>query len=273
LIKAIDTYHSGYKFRSRLEAKWAVFFEAMDIDYVYEKEGFVLDGDCYLPDFWIPEWNCWIEIKPEIYTTWPSAMSKLKKYKDPGREVMLCRKLCDNTNQVVLLIGGSPWVKSICPDGKSFYDYKYEYGIIIFYPQSFLNHKNFEKSLQTISFNLEKAPTQFGVLDFDSYTSEEFGSLYSFIKNEYKEHPEKFDKPMPKKGDVLGLIEADKKHWFNKNGTEHPKWIFNLAQGGFAFQYRKKKLRLYEPHHETHIAKKLLEAYSNAQQKRFEKGN
>lgn len=27
-IKAIDTYYKGYRFRSRLEARWAVFFDA-----------------------------------------------------------------------------------------------------------------------------------------------------------------------------------------------------------------------------------------------------
>jgi hypothetical protein len=272
LIKPIDTVHSGYKFRSRLEARWAVFFEAMDINYVFEKEGFDIDGEWYLPDFWIPEWNCWIEIKPEIYTVCPNDNSKRKNQKEPGREVMLCRKLCDNTNNVVLLIGGNPWVKSICPDKKSFYDYEYQYGIIAFYPQTFLNTRNFDKSLKAIGFNLEKASTQFGVLDYDNYNSEDGCSLYSFIKNAYKDNPAYFDKPLPKKGDVMGLIEADRKYWSSKRGGVHPKWKYDLAQDGFAFQYKKKTLRLYEPRHETHIAKKLLDAYSEAQEKRFEKG-
>ena len=51
-IKAIETYYNGYRFRSRLEARWAVFFDALGVDYEYEPEGFKLqDGECYLPDF------------------------------------------------------------------------------------------------------------------------------------------------------------------------------------------------------------------------------
>ena len=31
-IKAIETYYKGYRFRSRLEARWAVFFDAAGIN-------------------------------------------------------------------------------------------------------------------------------------------------------------------------------------------------------------------------------------------------
>lgn len=42
---AIQTEYNGYLFRSRLEARWAVFFDAMGIEYEYEPEGIVLsDG-------------------------------------------------------------------------------------------------------------------------------------------------------------------------------------------------------------------------------------
>lgn len=51
-MKAIQTEWHGCRFRSRLEARWAVVFEAMGIDWEYEPEGFVLDdGTWYLPDF------------------------------------------------------------------------------------------------------------------------------------------------------------------------------------------------------------------------------
>ena len=53
-IKAIQTEYKGYKFRSRLEARWAVFFDAMGIQWEYEPEGYTLeDGTLYLPDFWL----------------------------------------------------------------------------------------------------------------------------------------------------------------------------------------------------------------------------
>lgn len=63
-IQAIETVYKGYRFRSRLEARWAVFFDTLGVKYEYEKEGFELgDGLRYLPDFWLPDYDCWIEIK------------------------------------------------------------------------------------------------------------------------------------------------------------------------------------------------------------------
>ena len=50
--KAIQTSYKGYLFRSRLEARWAVFFDACGVDWEYEPEGYDLgDGIRYLPDF------------------------------------------------------------------------------------------------------------------------------------------------------------------------------------------------------------------------------
>ena len=63
-IKAIQTVYKGYKFRSRLEARWAIFFDALGIDWGYEVEGYELsDGTWYLPDFVI-DGKFTIEIKP-----------------------------------------------------------------------------------------------------------------------------------------------------------------------------------------------------------------
>jgi hypothetical protein len=62
--KSKNTFYNGYNFRSRLEARWAVWFDWMEIKYGYETEGFDLDGKGYLPDFWLPERKFWIEIKP-----------------------------------------------------------------------------------------------------------------------------------------------------------------------------------------------------------------
>lgn len=51
-IKPIQTEYNGYLFRSRLEARWAVFFDACGVDYEYEPEGYKLEnGLMYLPDF------------------------------------------------------------------------------------------------------------------------------------------------------------------------------------------------------------------------------
>lgn len=99
-IKAIETVYNGYRFRSRLEARWAVFFDALGIDYQYEKEGFELKAGRYLPDFWIPDWQRWIEIKPEM--RW-------------DRDVLLkCADLARATGYGVFLVFGTPWPEEYC---------------------------------------------------------------------------------------------------------------------------------------------------------------
>jgi hypothetical protein len=68
-IQAIETVFDGYRFRSRLEARWAVFFKALRVPYEYEPEGVALsDGTRYLPDFWLPTLTMWAEVKPAPLT-------------------------------------------------------------------------------------------------------------------------------------------------------------------------------------------------------------
>jgi hypothetical protein len=65
-IKPIETRYKGYRFRSRLEARWAVFFDALGVKWEYEPEGYDLgEAGWYLPDFWLPDFDCWIEIKSD----------------------------------------------------------------------------------------------------------------------------------------------------------------------------------------------------------------
>lgn len=72
---ALPTYYRGIEFRSRLEARWAVFFDWMHIRWEYEKEGYEFEGGLrYLPDFWLPKQDCWVEIKP----TQPSDIEERK---------------------------------------------------------------------------------------------------------------------------------------------------------------------------------------------------
>lgn len=63
-IKAIETHYAGHRFRSRLEARWAVFFDHLEIEWQYEPEGFELStGVRYLPDFYLPKADLWVEVK------------------------------------------------------------------------------------------------------------------------------------------------------------------------------------------------------------------
>ena len=65
--KPIETHYNGYRFRSRLEARWAVFFDAAGIEYQYEPEGFEREWEgekiYYLPDFYLPQFDVYAEVK------------------------------------------------------------------------------------------------------------------------------------------------------------------------------------------------------------------
>lgn len=80
-IKPIETFYNGYRFRSRLEAKWAVFFDDVGIPYEYETEGYVLpDGRYYLPDFYLPWFKTFVEVKRKSidYDEKEIAMQKIR---------------------------------------------------------------------------------------------------------------------------------------------------------------------------------------------------
>lgn len=60
----IPTKYQGVEFRSRLEARWAVFMDSIGVRWFYEFEGYRLGDVWYLPDFYLPDLDCWLEIKP-----------------------------------------------------------------------------------------------------------------------------------------------------------------------------------------------------------------
>lgn len=101
MIKAIETSYKGYRFRSRLEARWAVFFDALGLKWEYEPEGFDLKAGRYLPDFFLGDrrsngafgYGPWFEVKASAPT--PLEVSKLSE-------------LCDHTCSYGLLVWGQP---------------------------------------------------------------------------------------------------------------------------------------------------------------------
>lgn len=92
-IKAIETEYKGYLFRSRLEARWAVFLDALEEEWEYEKEGYELESGRYLPDFWLPRLNMWLEIKGE---------------KPTQKEIELCEELAIFTIKPIMIGWGLP---------------------------------------------------------------------------------------------------------------------------------------------------------------------
>ncbi len=93
-MKAIETFYRDHHFRSRLEAKYAVFFDSLGEKWEYEKEGYDLDdGDYYLPDFWLPRMKMFVEVKGQ---------------EPDEREIRVARKLNFYTLHPVLICWGLP---------------------------------------------------------------------------------------------------------------------------------------------------------------------
>src|SRR4051794_23364411 len=90
-IKPIETVFRNRRFRSRREARWAVFFSRLGASWEYEPEGFELPSGRYLPDFWLVEFNCWVEVKG----TYPTE-----------REIRLACELSKATNKQVGILHG-----------------------------------------------------------------------------------------------------------------------------------------------------------------------
>jgi len=103
-MKAIETNYKGYRFRSRLEARWAVFMDALNVKWTYEPEGFDLgETGWYLPDFYLPKLDCYLEIKPYTWGAWPDGTTWEKAeafYHSVGKWIVI---LCGEPGPVV------PW--------------------------------------------------------------------------------------------------------------------------------------------------------------------
>lgn len=95
-MKVIKTKYAGHSFRSRLEARWVIFLDYLNITWVYESDGFVLEGvGCYLPDFYLPTFNggMYLEVKP-------NEMS--------AEEYNKCVSLCNESGKDIWLAEGIP---------------------------------------------------------------------------------------------------------------------------------------------------------------------
>lgn len=98
-IKAIETNYKGYRMRSRLEARWAIFFDNLNMKWWYEPEGFSFNGERYLPDFYLPDFDggTFAEVKFEA----------------TPKEIDLCRQVSNLTGKIFLICEGVPGPQSL----------------------------------------------------------------------------------------------------------------------------------------------------------------
>lgn|SRR5262249_6642740 len=95
LVRPIETKYGGHLFRSRTEARWAVFFDAAQIEWQYEVEGFNVNGTYYLPDFWLPGLKTFAEVKPDDEA-------------EIGRAAPLLQSLATARGQPAIILAGQP---------------------------------------------------------------------------------------------------------------------------------------------------------------------
>lgn len=128
MIKAIETRYAGCRFRSRLEARWAVFFNTLGIRWEYEPEGFELPSGRYLPDFYLRMnefvgWEdydeqhdpgFWVEVKPTAPT--PREFALLQELSTATRRLgfFLSGGLRDHLCAAVFPQKSFPWPMTYC---------------------------------------------------------------------------------------------------------------------------------------------------------------
>ena len=89
---SVPTLYKGIQFRSRLEARWAVFFDELGIEWDYEPETFATQYGYYMPDFYLPSINRWFIVKGT------------KMHEDERKKVY---DLCRLTNATAIIANGS----------------------------------------------------------------------------------------------------------------------------------------------------------------------
>jgi hypothetical protein len=77
-----------------------VFFDALDIKWHYEPEGYETSAGWYLPDFYLPDEEMWVEVKGA-----PAMRSDLLRVQAFGHLVVPIPKL---SPQVIILTGDIP---------------------------------------------------------------------------------------------------------------------------------------------------------------------
>ncbi len=83
---SLPTQFNGCNFRSRLEARWSIFFNELGFQWEYEPEWFDLGNDVrYLPDFRIAYPKArggwlWFEVKPNFSNISATDWIKIKEF-------------------------------------------------------------------------------------------------------------------------------------------------------------------------------------------------
>jgi hypothetical protein len=103
-IKSQPTKFLGITFRSKLEAVWALFFDSLGWSYKYEPHQYDIGKYKYTPDFLLPDFDIFIEIKPGDEFDKPDSMTTNELIEAKEK----CQLLHLKTKKHVSLIRGNP---------------------------------------------------------------------------------------------------------------------------------------------------------------------
>ncbi len=98
------TRYNNVKYRSRLEARWAVFFKTLGVAFEYEPMTFDTSLGWYLPDFYLPKTDWFVEIKPTEPTV--EEVIKARDVSYQGYKIGILAGPPNAKIQAVFFIGG-----------------------------------------------------------------------------------------------------------------------------------------------------------------------
>lgn len=233
-IKAIETQYNGYRFRSRVEARWARFFDALGVKYEYEKEGYDLgDAGWYLPDFWLPQLGVWVEIKGAD----PTENEKIK-----------ASSLADMTACPVILCSGTPGFTTENIDNL-YILHRHDYGMETYF-----------------GYHVPPAGT-FPWAHFTSGLRHSMDMLEEFLHTNFP--PDRVPIYDGSRDSIFALIELDREYFQNKYGRPHQKWKYGIVDKVGRFSWKDGLIVDYDFHT---VQPEIRIAFTHARSARFEHG-
>lgn len=101
---------SDIAFRTELDARWAVFFDTLGVDYQYEPTKFEKVGADYTPTFFLPESKTWVEVSPfdEALVGKATTIQGFLEGPSPMPHIDYLRETPDEECRGLLLLGEIP---------------------------------------------------------------------------------------------------------------------------------------------------------------------
>lgn len=201
--------YNGITYRSRLEARWAMFFDLTKTPFLYEPEGFSLNRIRYLPDFYLPHLGYWVEVKGKP----PTEEEKHKGF-----------LLTQATRKPIIFLSGHMGFNHNHQNGSYVHAYKMEviYGFNRPHPQYDSDSQNWT----------------FMILFGNGIVSERKSRInnarlhYSFSTQANPKLPDNYTGSYE---DIKLVIESDCESYLKNHGRNHPRWKYGYSSSSHGY--------------------------------------